>query len=234
MNTDFRRKEGETWKVWGDEFLAVCIGERKLRSTTSSWKNLEVCTGFPWLRCQEQWLHKWMEEMPQKPLMAQEPAVGGARSQPGEGIAASLQWGRHRYWQQVDNALGVVFFPPEVTGKMGESSVVISGAKTVPASTVIVGHGRPLWLCSQKVCDKRSWKHFHKPSFVFCVTHEYVLWGDLLPVKGKIWGSASQQAASAICTTNLLVRVFMKLGRGCFQNNLVCSSLSSLVKGEIF
>lgn len=65
------------------------------------------------------------------PLMAQEAAVGGAHSQSREGSIASLQWGQCKYGQQVDNALGMFFFPPEVAGKMGENSVVISGARTL-------------------------------------------------------------------------------------------------------
>lgn len=54
----------------------------------------------------------------------------------------------------------------------------------------------------------------------------------LLPVKGKNRRVLFQQAASTICTTNWLLWVCMKLGRGCSQKNLVCSSLSSLVKGK--
>lgn len=130
--------------------------------------------------------------------------------------------------------LGCFFFSTRSSWENGRKfSCHLWGKDFVPASTVIVWDGCPLWLCFQKICGKRSWKHFPKPSFVFCVTYEYVLWGGLLPVKGKIWGSSSQQAAFAICTTNLLVRVFMKLGRGCSQNNLVHPSLSLLVKGKI-
>ena len=148
------------WRVWGDGFHAACIRERKLRSTTSSWNNLKVWTSPPWLRCQEQWPHKWMEEMPQKPLMPQEAAVGGARSQPGEGSVASLQWGQHRYWQQVDNALGMLFFfSIRSSWENGRKfSCHLWGKDFVPASVVIVRHGCPLWLCFQKICDKRSWR----------------------------------------------------------------------------
>ena len=158
MNTGFRRKEGEMWMVWGDKFRAVCIRESKLWSTTSSWKNLEVWTSSPWLRCQEQWLHKCVAETPQKPLTTQEAAVSGAHSQPGEGSTESLQWGWHRYWQQVGNALGMFFFPSEVAGKMVESSSLVQGLCSSKHDYHM------LWLCSHKICDRRSWREDISPS----------------------------------------------------------------------
>lgn len=111
MNTNFRRKEGEMGRVWGDTFHVACVRERKLRSTISSWNSLESWAGCPWLRCQEQWCPNGRRRCP-KNLTAQEAAVGGTCSQPGEGSAASLG--------QVDNALGMAFFSPEVAGKMWE------------------------------------------------------------------------------------------------------------------
>lgn len=78
-----------------------------------------------------------------------------------------------------------------------------------------------------------SWNNLEEKTFpqalVFCVTHEYVRWGGLSPVKGKM--RLFFTTASAICTTNLLVHVFMKLGRGCSLYNLVHSNPSSVVKG---
>lgn len=132
MTTGFRRKEGETWRVWGDEFHAVYIGERKLRSTTSSWSNLEVWTSSPWLRCQEQRLHKgwrrchktlgWCKKLQ---LVEHVPSLGmgvqlrcsGAGTGTGSRLITLLGW-----WG---------FFPPEVAGEMGDSSVVIFGAMTL-------------------------------------------------------------------------------------------------------
>lgn len=77
MNTE-EKKEGRGG-VWRDKFHAVSI-EKKLRSTTSSWNNLRVWTSSSWLRSQDQQLHKWMEELPQQPLVAQEAAADGTRS----------------------------------------------------------------------------------------------------------------------------------------------------------
>lgn len=88
---EYRRKERETWRVWGGEFHAVSIEEKKLRSKTSSWNTLEVWTSSSWLRTKEQQLHKWMEELPHQPLVTQKAAVDGARSQARVGNTASLQ-----------------------------------------------------------------------------------------------------------------------------------------------
>lgn len=73
------------WRVWGDEFHAVSIEEKELKSTNSFWNTFEVWTSSSWLRRQEQQLHKGMEELPQQPLVAQEAAAGGAVPRPGLG-----------------------------------------------------------------------------------------------------------------------------------------------------
>lgn len=158
MTTGFRRKEGETWRVWGDEFHAVYIGERKLRSTTSSWSNLEVWTSSPWLRCQEQRLHKgwrrchktlgWCKKLQ---LVEHVPSLGmgvqlrcsGAGTGTGSRLITLLGW-----W---------FFFSARGSwGNGRQFSCHLRGNDFVPASAVIVQHGRPLWLCSQKICGKRS------------------------------------------------------------------------------
>lgn len=74
---EYRRKEGDMWRVWGDEFHAVSIEEKKLRSTTSFWNTLEVWTSYSWLRSQEQQLHKCIEELP-LPCTEPSPAASGA------------------------------------------------------------------------------------------------------------------------------------------------------------
>lgn len=88
---EYRRKDGEMWRVWGDKFHAVSIEEKELKSTTSFWNTFEVWTSSSWLRSQEQQLHRWMEELPQQPLVAQEAAVGGARSHARVGNTVPLQ-----------------------------------------------------------------------------------------------------------------------------------------------
>lgn len=102
------------WRVWGDEFHAVSIEEKELKSTNSFWNTFEVWTNSSWLRRQEQQLHKGMEELPQQPLVAQEAAAGGAVPRPGLGTQC------HCSGAGTGLAAGSEqFFPSELSGKMG-------------------------------------------------------------------------------------------------------------------